>query len=321
MDGPAKSTSGLRAATSRHSALIAFVLFVLMAGSNPVAVRFSNQELPPFWGGTARLAAAAVIFWIIVLARRIPLPRGRALTGALLYGLIGIGALNAIAYWTLVRVHPGSSSVFLAMVPLATVFLAAAHGQESLTGRKLAGALVAVAGIAFVVRSGLGTPISLPLLILLIGLPFALAEGAVIIRLFRPGNPMATNAVAFSVGATMLASLSLLAGEKWNLPTAAATWAALAYVIVIGSVVVFYLWLVVLSHWPASRSAYGYVLLPVVSVVISAWLTGEVITISLVLGAAVALVGVWLGAISVAPRAPVPPSQAEVESRACMPTC
>ena len=31
---------------------MAFLLFVLLAGSNPVAIRFSNAELPPFWGAT-----------------------------------------------------------------------------------------------------------------------------------------------------------------------------------------------------------------------------------------------------------------------------
>ena len=36
----------------------------------------------------------------------------------------------------------------------------------------------------------------------------------------------------------------------------------------------------------------------VFSIAVSMWLTGEVVTMSLALGAAVALAGVWLGAIS-----------------------
>ena len=84
---------------------------------------------------------------------------------------------------------------------------------------------------------------------------------------------------------------------------------------------VFYLWLVVLARWPASRSAYGFVLMPVVSVALSAWLTGEVITGTFLAGAAVALAGVWLGGISTAPRAPAPKPALVEEGNACMPTC
>lgn len=67
------SRDRLRAGLSGRAALIAFVLFVLVAGSNAVAVRFSDVELPPFWGAAARFGAAALIFWAIVRVRRIAL--------------------------------------------------------------------------------------------------------------------------------------------------------------------------------------------------------------------------------------------------------
>jgi len=307
------SKSSLRAGLSGHAALIAFVLFVLMAGSNAVAVRFSDLELPPFWGAFARFAMAALVFWAIVLVRRIALPRGRALIGSLLYGVVGVGASFAFVYWTLVRVQAGMASVFLAFVPLATVLLAAAHGLEPLRWRRLVGALVAVGGIALIVSGGLGNGLTVPVLLALVAFPVAMAEGAVIIKLFPQGSSVATNAISFSVGALMLAGLSLLTGEKWSLPTAAKTWAAFGYLVVIGSVLVFYLWLFVLARWPASRTAYGFVLMPVVSTAISVWLTGEVVTVSFVLGAAVTLVGIWLGAISSSSRAAAPQGAAAPE--------
>jgi hypothetical protein len=49
--------------------LVAFVAVVILGGSNAVAVRFSNFELPPFWGATIRFASAAAIFWFILLIR------------------------------------------------------------------------------------------------------------------------------------------------------------------------------------------------------------------------------------------------------------
>jgi drug/metabolite transporter (DMT)-like permease len=320
----------VRAGLSAHIITIAFVLFVLMAGVNPVAVRFSNRELPPLWGAASRFAVASVIAWAIVLVRRIALPRGRALLGAVLYGTVGIGSAYAFIYWALVRVQPGTASIFLGSVPLVTVFLAAGQGLEPLTWRRVAGALLAVGGIVLVVSGKLGTGLAVPVLLALIAFPFAMAEGAVIIKRSPAAQPAATNAISLSVGTVILAAGSLLTGEAWSLPSATATWAAFGYLVVFGTLGVFYLWLYILARWPATRSAYGMVLMPMVTIVISVWLTGEVITPSFLVGGALALAGVWLGAIShigerrhpVAPKPVAAPEIAPGTDLAdCAPNC
>jgi len=77
------------------------------------------------------------------------------------------------------------ASIFLALVPLPTVFLAAAHGLEALKWRRVAGALVAVGGIVLIMNGGLGKGVAVPVLLVLMAIPVALAEGTVIIKLFR----------------------------------------------------------------------------------------------------------------------------------------
>jgi drug/metabolite transporter (DMT)-like permease len=311
------SKSGWRAVLSSRVTVIAFVLFVLSVGGNPVAVRFSDRGLPPWWGAAFRFAAAALIFWIVVLGRRVALPRGRALLGTVLYGAVAIGASFAFLYWALVRVQPGLASVFLAIVPLLTVFLAAAHGQERLNWWKLAGALVAVVGIVIIVGGGLGSALDVPSLLALLAGSASIAEGGVVFKLLPQADPAATNAVALSTGAVLLAALSLLAGEKWSLPASGSTWAAFSYLVVIGSVGVFYLYLFVLARWPASSAAYGFVLAPVVSVAVSAWLTGEAVTATFGVGAAVVLVGIWVGAFRGSSHGAVSERAAAVECATC----
>ena len=46
--------------------LAAFSVVVLLGGLNAVAVRFSNQELPPFWGAALGFAFASVSLLLIV---------------------------------------------------------------------------------------------------------------------------------------------------------------------------------------------------------------------------------------------------------------
>jgi drug/metabolite transporter (DMT)-like permease len=53
----------------------------------------------------------------------------------------------------------------------------------------------------------------------------------------------------------------------------------------------------VLERWSASRTAYVFVLIPFVTVVLSAWLDDEPIGTGLVFGGALVLAGVYVGAL------------------------
>ncbi len=45
-------------------------------------------------------------------------------------------------------------------------------------------------------------------------------------------------------------------------------------------------------------TAYSFLLFPVATVIIASWLAGEVVAASFIVGGALVLAGVWLGAIS-----------------------
>ena len=70
-------------------------------------------------------------------------------------------------------------------------------------------------------------------------------------------------------------TLSVVIGEPHALPSQGATWAAIAYLVSIGTVGVFLLFLFVLQRWQASAVAYIFVLAPFVSVGLAAGFLGE----------------------------------------------
>ena len=113
---------------------------------------------------------------------------------------------------------------------------------------------------------------------------FCWAQAAVFVRRFPPIHPVSMNALGMTTGATLLVTGSVLVGEPIALPQRAATWVAVSYLAAIGSVVMFVLYLVVLEHWTASRAAYVFVLIPVVALLLSAWLDDEEVTAQLLLG-------------------------------------
>jgi drug/metabolite transporter (DMT)-like permease len=228
---------------------------------------------------------------------RLALPRGRALVGAVLYGAIIFGAAFALAYYALVRIHAGLGQTILALVPLATLLLAVAQRQERLHRAAVAGTLLAFAGVALI--SGLSERDAVPLLSVIasLGAVLCFAEGTVVVRRFPPVHPVTQNALGMTAGAAILVAASLLVGETVAAPERAATWLALAYTVVIGSGVVFVLYVIVIRLWSASRAAYSFVITPIVTVLLSAWLDDEPITAALVVGGALVLAGVYVGAL------------------------
>jgi len=279
-----------------RATLLAFLALVLIGGANAIAVKQTVAELAPFWGAAMRFAAAGLLMLLIAVATRRTLPRGRGLWGAALYGVISFAASNAMAYVALRDVPAGTAMVLIALTPLFTFGLAIAQGQERFHVQGLLGALIALVGIGLVFVDQLSADVPLFSLLLILLAAVGVAESGVIVKWIPRSDPFGTNAVAMLTGTLLLFILSLAAGEPWVLPTQAATWAAVTYVVVLGSVALFALYVFTLQRWTASAVSYITLLMPLVTVTLGAILLGERITPSFVLGGAVILGGVYVGA-------------------------
>ncbi len=279
--------------------LAAAAVVVVLGGGNAIGIRFVVRELDPFWGAALRFGAAGVLFLVYVALRRLPLPRGRALAGVILYGTLAFGGAFALGFWGLVRVQAGLAMVILSLVPLITLFLAAVHGLERFTFRGLVGELSAVIGflVIFGLDQGSAEPISMAGVLALVAAAVAISEAGVIIKSFPKVHPALENGLAMLVGTVVLVILSVSFGERWAMPAEPETTAALTYLIVAGSLVVFALFLFILSRWTASAASYQFVLTPFITLPAAAWLLGESLTLPMLLGAVAVVAGVYIGAL------------------------
>lgn len=285
------------AALPDRRVLIAFLLFVLVGGGASVAIRISYAELAPFWAATSRFGLAALVFWGMVLYKKIPLPKGRALLGAVIFGTLTVGFAFLLIAWGLVVIPASLYQILMALVPLLTLFLSSVQGVEGISQRGLFGSLLAVVGIAITVGGTSTTSISLPHIGAILVAAAFMAEGGVLIKKFPPNPPIMTNAIAMSVGTLILGSASLVRGETWNIPTQTNTWIAFIYLVLFVTITAFILYMFVLSNWTASNTSYGFVLVPLVTIVVASSLAGEQITLNFLLGAGFVLVGVLVGAL------------------------
>ena len=280
-----------------RATLLAFVGVVVLGGVNGVGIAILNAEVAPLWGATLRFASAAALLFGVVALRGMAMPRGEALAGSILYGVLAFGVGFGLIHWALVEAPPGMSQVVLAVVPMLALLLAVVHGVEPYRWQGLMGAALALAGVSVVFGERLGgVPVGI-LLAILAGAA-AIAEGTVVVKRLPGSHPVAGNAVAMAVGATLLFGASLATREAWSLPDSPAAWGSLVYLVVVGSVVVFVLFLFVVARWTASATSYVWPLLPFVAVPVSAVLLRERVTPLLIVGGALVVAGVYIGAFA-----------------------
>lgn len=288
----------------------AFAVAVTLGAGNFLAVRFSNEGLPPFWGAGLRFGLAAMLFVAITLALRLRWPRGEQLRLTVVYGVLSFAVFYALMYWALVRVTAGVATVVMAMVPLLTLLLAAAQRLERLRPRGAVGALLALAGLVWMTIGPQDVGLPLTALAAMVAAALTVGQGIIVGKRVSGNHPAVTNAIGMTVGAVLLLAFSAIAGESWVLPsTQRAVW-AVAYLVTLGSVGLFILVLLVVRRWTPSATSYMFVLFPVVTMALEAVIAGEPVTVQALTGAIVVMLGVWYGALSPgARRVALPPPE------------
>lgn len=304
-----------------RSVLIAFFFFILAAGGASVAVRITYQEMAPFWTGASRFTLGALIFWGIAAIQKLPIPKGKAFWGAVLFGTLTVGLTFLFASWALVVIPASLYQILMAMVPLMTLFLSAFHGVEAITRRGIFGAFLAVLGVAVTVGGASSANFSLPHIGAVILAAAFLAEGGVLVKKFPPNPPIITNAIGMTTGALILMAASVISGESWTLPTQVNTITAFVYLTLVVTVMAFLLYMFVLGKWTASGTSYGFVLLPLVTMVAAALIAREEITLNFLLGAVLVLAGVFVGALLPSKAAPVATEECKDRAGQVLPRC
>ena len=277
--------------------LVAFAATAIFAGANAVAIRLGFAELAPFWGAGARFLAAAGLLLLAAAAMRLALPKGRALVGAFLYGLLNFGLSYAGIYFALTEVTAATTMIVLAIVPLLTLLFAVAQKVEPFNLRALLGALMAAAGIAIVFGGNVGTVSALALAALLAS-AVCIAQVPIIVKTFPRVHPVMENGIGMTVGGALLLILSLALSEPKVIPRDPWVQASFVYLVLLGSIGVFLLYLFVLGRWTASASSYILLLAPLAAAAVGFLLLGEAVSPTLMVGGALVVLGVYVGAIA-----------------------
>jgi drug/metabolite transporter (DMT)-like permease len=286
---------------------LAFATAGSIWGSTFLVISIGNDAFPPVWAATLRLALAALLLAGLTFARGGALPRGAARRAALGYGVCVFGINFPLLYLGEKVVPSGLSAVLYATIPLSSALLTRAFGMERLTLPKLAGAAIAMAGVAVLFSSTLRGDVA-PAGLLAIFIAATVASlGNVLLKRGPRQDPVAANAVGAAIGALLAGAVSLALGEPHLLPTTPATLLPLLYLTVAGSMGAFVIMSWLVNHWPVTRASYVSVIVPVLALGLGHLVRRERLTLVNLAGALLVLLGLLVGMRPAAPRTPIAP--------------
>lgn len=273
-------------------------LLCLVWGSTWLFIKVGYGGLGPFNVAAIRFFIAGAVFVALVPLLGARWPRGRG--EWFVVGWVGIMlfALDyGLIYWGEQHLESGLTAILFATLPLITAFFAHAYVPgDRLTPRKLAGTVLAFLGVValFGDHVRLDPSKAGPMLAIVASAACAAAAGVVTKRHGRHLHPAALNAPAMLVGAVALLLMSVAAGDGFTLPRDGATWWAVGYLAIAGSVLTFLVYFTLLKTWSVTSLSFISVFTPVVALLLGFVLLGERPTTLTALGAILILAGVAL---------------------------
>ena len=316
---------------SKSLLLVAFATVYVVWGSTYLAIRIGVAHWPPLWMAAVRFAIAGGGLYAVLRLRGAPAPGRRAWLAAAVVGGLMLGAGNGTVCWAEQWVPSGETALILAAGPLFTVLLPWMYrvGERRLRRREpvargsgpsrdpevdrrapaprpsvVLGVVIGLVGVGVLIGggghgaagAGAGGRALLIGRLSLLGASLSWVVGSLIQhRLPLPRSVGLAAAMEMVVAAPLLTVAAAVHGDLARFHLAAITpgaWAALAYLVVFGSLAGFGSYLYVLVHAGPARASTGAFVNPLIAVVLGAALAGEPLTARTAIAAAIIIAAV-----------------------------
>jgi drug/metabolite transporter (DMT)-like permease len=293
--------------------VLAYVAMCSIWGTTWLAIKIGLQTLPPVTGAGLRFTVAGIFLW--ALGRTVRAPRGEAAPWRVIIILAAtmFGGNYALTYYAETGLASGLVAVLFGTLPFFLFALGALLLRERVGLVVIAGAAIALAGVA-TISIGPDMHGSLPYILATLGAAALSAFANVELKRFAASDPFRTLPPAMLLsGVTMTVAGAAFEHPDWARGTSLSSVAAVLYLAVLGSGIAFYLnhWLLQrLDAWVVGLTA---LVIPVFAVAVGALAGGERFGARELLGAALVAFGMWLALV--APRSLVKAKPAQDSPR------
>ncbi len=241
----------------------------------------------------------------LLIARQ--LPHGSWWWKSLVLGTLNMGAFFPLLFVSAQHLPGGVAAILGAAQPMVVAFLAVAILHERLSTWRVAWGAVGVVGVALV---ALGPAAGLDPVGLLAGLGGAVSMGTGVVLTKKWGRPDGVSAVGLAGwqltagGLVLLLPALIVDGIPTGIDGAAV--AGYIWLGLVGALLTYTLWFSGIRRLPVTATALLGLLSPLVAAILGAALAGETLTVTQLIGFAVALTAMVAGQLAPSRKVQVP---------------
>ena len=282
-------------------AYLALTATSILWGTSWVASKIAISEIPALQLTYIRQFLAGTIFLsYFLLVKKSPLPTVKDFKSIAVMAALMFLSANGLSTWGLKYIPTGLASLIGALYPLSVVLIEwIFYKKRDVSVLTFVGLLIGIGGVGFVFYENMFTHVDPNLffgLILSIIAMLSWSLGTVFLsRHHLSVDPYFGMGWQMVIGSAMLFVFAHIAQDP--IPLAAIskkTWLSISYLVIVGSVISFIAFIYSLKRLPvAISSLYAYVN-PIVAMIIAAIILKEKLTISIVIGTIITLIGVYL---------------------------
>jgi len=271
---------------------LAFFAVYVLWGSTYLSIRIAVSLVPPLFAAGIRFTIAGLALYLWCRLRDVPTPsrlqwRNLSILGALMF-LAAYGGL----FWAEKTLPSGLASILVATIPLWTaLWEILVFKRQRARVSVLAGIGLGLAGVVTLASDSTTGGVALLPCLAILGSEIAWSFGTVITTMMAlPSSKAMSAAAQMLTGGVMLLVCSLAIRETPPFPHfSLRAVAAIAYLIVAGSLIAFTAFQWLLTRMPSTTvTSYAYVN-PVVALAIGHWLGGEAFGARMGFGSALVL--------------------------------
>lgn len=289
----------IRKKGTKAKAIFALALVCFFWGTTWLASKEGVRHMPALQMAGIRQLIGGSCYVIFFLSKGAPLPKGKEWISILILSFLNFMLSNGLSTWGVKYISAGLGSIIGAIFPLWLVVIGLFSAKGKIPVRAVIGLLLGFSGVCiifyehlqdfFIPDFRLGIFLSLAATwTWAFGTLYTKKQAANFNPYFSLGLQMVISGIAVFSISSVSKSFLPITEIPWQ------SWAAIAYLVIFGSIIAFIAYLYALQILPTEQaSVYAYVN-PIVAVVLGSIIFDERLTIFIAIGGAVTLIGVYL---------------------------
>ena len=286
--------------TTKQKSYIALAVTSIVWGTSWIASRIAVQQVPAFEVAAIRQFIAGTLFAGFFLVKGEKLPSLQQLKWMAGMSVLLFVAANGLATMGVQYISSGLAALIAALYPLSVVIIERVfYKNTKITGFTFLGILLGISGIGLVFyehtfhtqNPGYWIGVGVSILAML-----SWSVGTIFIARKKMNiNPYYATGVQMFFASFILLAIALISGK--TIPVSQIplkTWLAIAYLVVFGSILAFIAFIYTMKYLePSIAALYAYIN-PIVATIIGSFLIKEALTLNILLGSLITLIGVYI---------------------------